>query len=310
MSSEIRGFYNPGRMRPDDALELARQGDLEALGHSRTVLEHAVRKFAEGGDVPSALELFARTWRIWLVSGELDTGRDTAAAALDAPPERNSSVWRSRALYGDGVLAFRSGDDHRSRFRNEEALRISRAAGDVRGECEALTGLARLALRDGRYEEVATLAGQGRQLARTAGDPEAEASPLHLQAAGVRLQGNYAAARELYLQSFALNEQLGNAAWQSMELDCLGWVELHLGNIDTAEARFRERDARVGADPYANAWSRLSWAAVAAARGDGDLARRRYDDATKELRALSNGLDPDDQAELDWLNERLVAMGV
>lgn len=226
------------------------------------------------------------------------------------PPRRNSPIWRSRALYGDGVLAFRSGDNVRSLLRNEEALRIARAAGDVRGECEALTGLARLALRDGRYKAVADLAAQGCELARGAGDREAEASPLHLQAAGVRLQGDYAAARELYQQSLALNQQLGNAAWQTMELDCLGWVELHLGNVDEAETRFRKRDGRIGPDPYANAWSRLSWAAVAAARGQGDEARRRYDDATRDLRRLNNELDPDDQAELDWLSERLAAMGV
>ena len=188
-------------------------------------------------------------------------------------------IWRARALYGDGVLAFRSGDDDRSLRRNEEVLRVAQAAGDVRGECEALTGLARLALRDGRYQDVVALAGQGRELARAAGDREAEASPLHLQAAGVRLQAEYADARDLYLESLALNEELGSEAWQAMELDCLGWVELHLGNVVEAEARFRDRDRRLGADPYANAWRRLTWAAVAAVRGDRNEARRRYDEA-------------------------------
>jgi hypothetical protein len=51
-------------------------------------------------------------------------------------------------------------------------------------------------------------------------------------------------------------------------------------------------------------------AAVAAARGDGDEARRRYDEATKALSNLSNELDPDDQAELDWLGEQLAVLGV
>ena len=296
-------------MRPDDLLELARQGDLDALGDVRPAVEEAVGDFVKGGDSLSALELFGRAWRIWLTSGALDAGRDAAAAALAVPAGDDSSVWRARTLCGDGVLAFRSGDNDRSLLRNEEALRVARAAGDVRGQCEALTGLARLALRDGRYEDVAALADQGCEIARSANDREAEASPLHLQAAGVRLQGRYSDARELYLQSFALNQELENRAWQTMELDCLGWVELHLGDIDSAEARFRERDSRIGADPYASAWSRLSWAAVAAARGEGDAARRRYDDAIKDLRSLTNELDPDDEAELRWLNDRLVAIG-
>jgi tetratricopeptide (TPR) repeat protein len=297
-------------MTPEDALEIARNGDLDLLGRERTAVSSGVRVFARRGDASSALELFGRAWRIWLASGELDEGRDTATAALAATGGDDVPIWRARALYGDGVLAFRSGDSERSLRRNEEALRVAQDAGDARGECEALTGLARLALRDGRYDDVAALAGHGRELARDARDREAEASPLHLQAAGVRLQKDYAAARELYLQSFALNGELGNDAGQTMELDCLGWVELHLGNVDEAETRFRERDSRLGSDPYANAWSRLTWAAVAAARGDGDEARRRYDEATEALRELSNELDPDDQAELDWLGERLAALGV
>jgi MalT-like TPR region len=296
-------------MTPEDALQLARNGDFDGLCREHTAVAGSVRVFAQRGDASSALELFGRAWRIWLTSGELDEGHEAAAVALATSGVDEVPLWRARALYGDGVLAFRAGDSERSLYRNEEALRVAREAGDVRGECEALTGLARLALRDGRYDDVVALASQGCELARQAGDHEAEASPLHLQAAGVRLQGDYAAARELYLQSFALNEELGNEAWQSMELDCLGWVELHLGNVDEAEARFRERDSQLGSDPYANAWSRLAWAAVAAARGDGEVARRRYEESTEALRALSNELDPDDQAEVDWLGERLAALG-
>ncbi len=295
-------------MTPESALKLARDADLEALGGERAAVAEAVRTLAARGDAPSALELFGRAWRIWLTSGELAEGRETAAAALVSPGAGSVPVWRARALSGDGVLAFRAGDAARSLECNDEALRIARAGGDVRGQCEALTGLARLALRDGRYDEVVALAGQGRALAQAAGDREAEASPLHLQAAGTRLRGRYESAKALYLTSLALNEELGNAGWQTMELDCLGWVELHLGNVNEAESRFRDRDERLAADPYANAWSRLSWAAVAAARGNREDARRRFAEATTALRELTNELDPDDQAELEWVGERLDAL--
>src|SRR5439155_24729806 len=135
-------------------------------------------------------------------------------------------AWRVRALYADGALAFRAGDQQRSLERNQEALRIARATDDVRGECDALTGLARVALRDGRYDEVVALARQARDRARAAGDREAEAAPLHLQVAGIRLQQDYAGAREVYLESLDLNAALGNAAWVAMEQHNLGWVEL------------------------------------------------------------------------------------
>ncbi len=297
-------------MTPDDALKLARDGDLEALGRERPAVGDAVRVLAQRGDAVSALELFGRAWRIWLTSSELFEGQGVGAAALAAPGWEEAPTWRARALYGDGLLAFRSGDDERSLRRNEEALNVARDAGDVRGECDALTGLARVALRDGRYDDVVALAGQGHEAAEAAADREAAAAPLHLQAAGVRLQGKYRAARELYLKSLTLNQELGNQAWQAMELDCLGWVELHLGHVAEAEVHFRDRDGLLGSDPYANAWSRLTWAAVAAARGEGDEARRRYDEATKALSELTNELDPDDQAECEWLEGQLTILGV
>lgn len=205
---------------------------------------------------------------------------------------------RARVLYADGVFAFRAGDRERSLARNEEALRIARTSGDVRGECDALTGLARVALRDGRHDDVVALASAGRDLAREQGDHEAEAAPLHLHAAGVRLQGDYAGARELYLQSLDLNAAVGNADWVTMERHNLGWVALHLGDVDEAESWFGERDAHLGEDAHGNAWSDLNWVAVAVARGDDAEAERRFAAGTRALRELGITLDPNDRSEL------------
>lgn len=286
--------------------EAARSNDIATLIEQRDALEDAVGYFAHSGDPALALELFGRAWRVWLTSGALTEGRETAITALDAQGVKDVAVWRTRTLFGDGVLAFRSGDTEGSRSRNEEALRIAQAEDDVIGECEALTGLARVALREERYDEVVALAGRGRERAQEVGGRAAEASPLHLLAAGARLQGKYPEARALYLQSL----ELGNEAWQAMEHDCLGWVALHLGEVDEAEARFRKRDLLLGPDPYAKAWSDLTWSALAVARGDRDLARRRYDKATKSLFELSNEFDPDDQSEFDWLTRKLAELEV
>jgi tetratricopeptide (TPR) repeat protein len=292
-------------MTPEELLGLARAGDLEEHDQDREAVADAVRAFASAGDAASALELVGRAWRIWFTRGELDEGSAVAAAALAAPGAEAVPVWRARVLYADGLLAFRAGDGGRSLRRNEEALQVAREAGDARGECDALTGLARVALRDGRYDEVVALAGQGRERARAARDRGAEASPLHLQAAGVRLQQDYSAARELYLESLELNAALGNASSVATEQHNLGWVELHLGKVDEAEARFRERDARTGNDAYGNAWSNLNWAAIAVARGAADEAERRFAAGTHALEELGAELDPDDQSEFDWLSGRL-----
>ena len=178
---------------------------------------------------------------------------------------------------------------------------IARAAGDVRGECDGLTGMARLALRQGDYSDVVHLARQARTKARQADDPAAEASPLHLEAAGVRLQGRYEDARGLYLESLALNERLGNEHAMTMEHHNLGWVDLHRGDVDAAEGWFRERDATTTADAYGDAWVQLNWAAVAAMRGAKDEAKHRFEAGKTALEKLAVTLDPDDQMELDWL---------
>src|SRR5256885_10572816 len=202
-------------MTPDELLGLARDGELDALGTEREAVADAVAAFVERGDPASALELVARSWRIWFSRGEVDEGSAVAATALSAPGADAVPVWYVRALYADGVLAFRAGDQSRSLARNEQALIVARETDDTRGVCDALTGLARVALRDGRYGDVVALAGQARERARADNDAEAEASPLHLQAAGMRLQQDYAAARGLYIQSLELNAALGKAAWGS-----------------------------------------------------------------------------------------------
>jgi tetratricopeptide (TPR) repeat protein len=292
-------------MTGDEALALARSGDLATLGEARGSLATAVRAFADAGDPASALELFGRCWRIWFSRGELAEGAALAASALAAAGPGGDSAWRTRALYADGLFAFRAGDSDRSLRRNEEALRLARGSGDVRGECDALTGLARIALREGRHRDVVELAERARELARHGGDREAEAAPLHLHAAGLRLLERHGAARDLYMASLELNKTLGNSAGVAMEQHNLGWVELHLGNPAGAEAWFRLCEHPENPDEYGRAWSHLNRAAVAAARGDTDAAYRSYSKGISALHTLGIVLDPDDQFELDWLRARL-----
>ena len=291
-------------MTPHQILGAARAGDMERLGIEPDAVAGAVRGFGEVGDAASALELVALTWRMWLSRGEIAEGSAVVAAALAIP--RGSVVpWEVRALYADGLFAFRAGDQPRSMASNEKALVVARQTGDIRGECDALTGLARVALRDGKYKDVVALARQARERASTEGDHQAGVGPLHLEAAGTRLQGDYPAARELYLESLRLNTELGNATWVWTELHNLGWVELHLGNVEAARLRFQERDAATDPDAYGDAWKELNWSAVAAVEGDMTKARRRYATGKTALEQLGMALDPDDRSELDWLTGQL-----
>ena len=291
-------------MSPAEILAMARAGDVSALNANITALTSAVHAMAEHDDAGSALEIVGRAWRVWSSSGKLKEGSGAAMAALEAAGDRDG-LWRARALYGAGVLAFRAGDDDRSRSLNDELLRLAQTTGDVRGQCDALTGLARVALRAGNYNRVVELARQARAQARSAGDASAEAAPLHLEAAGERLMERYEEARVLYLESLDLNRLLGSAASVAMEQHNLGWVDIHRGAIDTAEEWFRGRDAATTPDAYGDAWSELNWAAVDAERGNVASARSRLAAGKTRLAELGLALDPDDRFELDWLTKRL-----
>jgi tetratricopeptide (TPR) repeat protein len=253
--------------------------------------------------VATTLREAAEHWREWFNHGEFDDGAARMCEALEAPGADAPSIDRVRVLYGAHVFAFRRGQP--SRQYAQQALELARELGDVRGESDGLTGLARAALRDGEYEQVARYAAEGRRKAREAGDVAAEGAPLHLQAVGVRLSGHYDEARDLYLESVALADRLGDEQRKQMEFHNLGWVELRRGDVEAAARMFAERDARSGIDAYGDAWQELNSAGLALARGDRGKAATLFQSGLQKLASLGAALDPDDQSEVDWLTQRL-----
>src|SRR5205085_6624523 len=160
-------------MTPDEVLALARAGDLGKRGENRAGVADVIRALSTAGQAASALEIAGRVWRVWFTRGELEQGSAVLAKALSTKGAATVSVWYARALIADGALAFRLGDQLRALSNNEQALEAARADGDVQGECDALTGLARVALREARYDDVVRLARDARAKAREVGSAEA-----------------------------------------------------------------------------------------------------------------------------------------
>ena len=250
-----------------------------------------------------SLDELASTWRRWLAAGESRAGHEVLAKALAAIEQPSRA--RAICLYADGLFLFRLGEQRASRERNEEALAVARRVGDPETESLALVGLSRVAFREGRHEEVVELATRARELAARAGS-QAEAAPLHMQAAGTRLLREYDRAAELYRESMELARRLGNKRGVAMEQHNLAYVELHRGNVDEAERLFSARldYARTSADSYEHAMTALNEAAIAAARHDDERARLRFADAGRLLHDHGIVLDPDDASEFDSLAAR------
>ena len=251
----------------------------------------------------TTLEEAAASWREWFDRGDFDEGAARVRDALNAAGADTPSVDRVRVLYGAHLLAFRRGEP--SGDYAQECLDLARELGDVRGECDGLTGLAREALRAGDYGAVARYAAEGLRRARAVGDRAAEGSPLHLYAAGLRLSGDHDRARELYRARVALGDVLGDERRKQQEFHNLGWVELHRGDVDAAERMFAERDARSGLDAMGDAWTELNQAGVALARGQREEAMRRFEAGKRQIEMLGAALDPDDQFEFDWIGAQL-----
>jgi tetratricopeptide (TPR) repeat protein len=171
----------------------------------------------------------------------------------------------------------------------------------------AMVGLSRVALRDGDYAHVQSLASTALDIARDEGD-DAQIMPLHLLAAGTRLDGRYEDALRLYEQSLDLNRRMKNAKMVTVELHNIGHVYLHLGRVADAERAFAERLASLGTpQTYDSAMTSLNQAAIAHARGDDAAATELVNDATAQLKAGGIELDPDDAFEVAWLRERLAS---
>jgi tetratricopeptide (TPR) repeat protein len=274
-----------------------RQGDLAELAG-------AVRDLLSRDEVDAAVEMVASTWRAWMAAGEIAAGRKLLAEVLDVPGGRSSAA-RSRALYGDGVLAFRAGDRHGSLARNQAAQAVARELSDRELEAQAMVGLSRIALRDGKYDQVCDISRQALDLVEGL-QPGAMVMPLHLLAAGTRLGGDLDMALGLYSQSLELNRQLGDERMVAAELHNIGHVELRRGHPEVAQNVFAEcwgrRDPE---DAYDAAMTSLNQAALAFDRWDVAAAAELLAKSTTLLAEAGMELDPDDRFEVEDLRRRL-----
>jgi catechol 2,3-dioxygenase-like lactoylglutathione lyase family enzyme len=132
------------------------------------------------------------------------------------------------------------------------------------------------------------------------GDRTLEERPRHVLAAVARMSGDLERARDLYRESIALNEQLGQPKTVSTETHNLAFCELRLGHTGVARDLFAEVRAQV----FANGWAELepytclAAAALAVAEGDHARAARMAGATEAAFRAIYQVPDPDDAADL------------
>ncbi len=244
-------------------------------------------------DPAAAADVCADLWSFWWMKGHMSEGRELLerAAATRAGD-------RAGVLKGLGTIAFRQGDLEAADRAFRERYELVGSPAQVADAC---ADMARIALRRGDFALVRRWAEQGYEAAEGADDPAAIRLPLHLRAAAARMEGRHDEARELYLRSIELNEQLGNAANIAGENHNLVHVELRSGNREEAGRRFQAAAEWIFANDnaYLRPYVFLDAGVIALHDGDDERACRLVACADRIFRDTDAIPDPDDYVELE-----------
>jgi len=286
----------------------AKSQQVEQAAQERESYANAARVLLESGDEDGAIEIASNAWRLWIVARDMDGGRAFLAAVLDKG-EKKPSRARALALYGDALLAFRQGKIEESRERSQAGLDVALAVNDREALTLAYLAMSRVAFEDGDYAQSLTFAVKSREFARSLA-PAMGQAPLFLHASATRMTGDYDQAATLFEQSLGLNRRIGDPGMVKAELQNLGLVEIHRGNVDAAERYFAESERLgPGNDPYSIVMAHLYRSGIEFVRGNRDESRTQLQQAQSILKEAGMDAGRDDQFEIDWLDQQLTKSG-
>ncbi|MFN8664045.1 MAG: LuxR C-terminal-related transcriptional regulator [Thermomicrobiales bacterium] len=278
-------------------LDLASRGFEALMGAAhqtwlrRMEAEHANTRAAlawviDSGQAELALRLAGRLYRFWYFHGDWSEGFTWAerALALDSPAPPDARAW---ALLGAGWLAGPQGDLEETNRRVTNAQAIFQELGDAQGIAESLYALGVVAEDRGDYE--AAFYGLTQALAILRAGHHTPLLAFTLNALGLTAlrQGNLVLAGDSFTEALAHFRAIGQPYGVGFALTNLGKVALAQGDLDVAvafsceslilwqEEAERLRHSSDRSFPLRRIAGCLRvLAAVAAARGQADLAAR------------------------------------
>lgn len=212
----------------------------------------------------------------------------------------------------ESLAAFRRGDDALAQVIAAADLAEAEASRDAKAQVDALCMLARVALRSGEFDQVRAHAEVAQRIAVSIDDEHLGRMPLHLRAVAERMSGRLETGRELYLNSIALNDRLGEWIMAAAEHRNLAYLEIRAGDVDRARELFAESASRfAGLDvPAMRPYLMFDAATLSALGGDYAAAAAKLHAAQAQWAAQGAEPDPDDAAEISALRQRLALVGV
>jgi tetratricopeptide (TPR) repeat protein len=207
----------------------------ERLAACQDELPEAIRWFIGIGDAGSAVAMAANLHGFWLERSQV-LGRELSAAVL-AMPEAARTARYAELKVGWAGFVFFTGLPAGEAY--ESALAAASERGDAASEVGALVGRGRVAVRDGRWDDLRAAALVALDVAKATGDRALQRGPLHCLAGAARVTGDYPQARKWYWESIEISNALGLVTRVPGEYHNLGWVELQSGDVAAAERMFR-----------------------------------------------------------------------
>jgi hypothetical protein len=164
-----------------------------------------------------------------------------------------------------------------------------------------LNSLARVALRGRGHARVLELAREAWRLYEQVGDPVGVATSRHMTAAGTRGSGDYAVAAELYADNLADARERNDDVLVSVETLNLGYMTLHLGEVERAAPLFEEslRLSSGAGDAYVLSYSLMGMGSLALAQGNAERGARLLAAAKAAFDAGGFAIDPGSDEEFE-----------
>ena len=219
-------------------------GWLERLERERANFRAALTFSLERGDAEAGFRLAAGNWVLWGFRGPWQEGRDWIERLLALPDAGTPSAPRADALTVIGQLEFQQGDYASAQIHLAEAVGLQRRVGDTRGLAMAVTHAGITARARGRYAESRALHEEALKLSRVAGNRSYEGVSLSALAVAVYVECDYDQARVLAERSLAIlssDEWRGRGNVDTnIALYVLGRVALCTGDYTSARAWLEE----------------------------------------------------------------------
>ncbi len=199
---------------------------------------------ATGDQILEATALAGIAWAaMW--ARDLEGAVAQAQRAIDVGEPVRAEAALARGHFTIGFVRSVTGSWQEGRAQLERAIVTGRGAGDHTHHSLALSAAGLTWNWEGEFANADRLQAEGLTIARRHGLLYPLLFGLFVRGLAQIGKGDYDAALAGYREGLALAEKLGDEAIHHRLLNCLGWLHLELGDLDTAED-LNQRSAEVG----------------------------------------------------------------